>query len=642
MLNFPLPIEVAALREVCGRLRERSALADLDDGLHAAGHVVLEVAVEEPRAPVGGLEPEPDPAAAGEHEHVLEDGLRDVGGQRPAVVELAHRPGARRAAGDVAQRAHAHAGEGGAVQVHRVSQQRVGVVLGGDVGVVHHDDVDGPAVGHLDEVRAVAHRLVLAAEREPALAAVAGLARLRQEGRAGIRVRDAVEGGGQVHPTEGYELLVVVVVAVEQLGQRQQVELEPEEDELLRLGPRLRRVRLGRVGGAQLCGAHLAGVVAVSRGVDHRAGGQLDVFPDGRRGGGRQPGLGALVDQQRALLREARVLAEADGAHVDPVDAGGPRLGLPRDHRVPALAREGDERVGLLRHDVQAVGRDDGHGVPLELDLDGAAQRAGVDDAEAVAKAGLDLEGGVRREGRVAGGGARVGALAVDEDTVGGLAREAGGEPREDELGGDVHPVLEDDDVLGDVNVVPVAGRVVLQRLPDDEGAHHAVHLVQARVRVPEVGAGGLGQELVAEGAAVDDGALRDERHAVEPRRLLLRQPVPVDGLGVAREVHLEVHDDRVSAAHVDAGTGQLPVDRVHGALHAVREHAVVLVALRLVAGRAIAARRGEHGVHLLGEHVVACPRPGVLGAVTVARTQICLPSLRVGDLEGGEDEEAD
>lgn len=77
---------------------------------------------------------------------------------------------------------------------------------------------------------------------------------------------------------------------------------------------------------------------------------------------------------------------------------------------------------------------------------------------------------------------------------------------------------------------------------------------------MPEVGAGGLGEELVAEGAAVEHGALRDVGDAVEPRRPRLRQAVPVDGLGVARQPHLHVHPDRVPSAHLQQAEDPLRV----------------------------------------------------------------------------------
>lgn len=70
----------------------------------------------------------------------------------------------------------------------------------------------------------------------------------------------------------------------------------------------------------------------------------------------------------------------------------------------------------------------------------------------------------------------RGGALAVDEQRVGGLAGQPAGQAGQDELGVHVHPVLQEDDVLGQVEVVVLGvGRLGLL---DDERARYPVHLV--------------------------------------------------------------------------------------------------------------------------------------------------------------------
>lgn len=269
----------------------------------------------------------------------------------------------------------------------------------------------------------------------------------------------------------------------------------------------------------------------------------------------------------------------------------------------------------------------------LELHLDGAAERARVDEAEAVPAALQHLERGQRGPRRVPGGRVREPALAVDEKHVRRLPRQPGGQPREHELGGDVHPVLQEHGVLGQVLVVAVEVGVVVARLPDHQHARHPVHLVQPRVRVPEVGAGGLGDELVAEGGAEEHRTLGHPGDPVEPGGLVLRQPVPVDGLGVAGQPHPQVHLDHVADAHVDGGARELPVDGVHGPLHAVHGHALLGVAVGLHARRALLAGPRQSWVDLLGELVVAQAGLGVNGAVPVARPEVSLPLLAADDV---------
>lgn len=299
--------------------------------------------MEEPRAWVVGSEAEPNPAAAGQGHDVLERGVRHEGGQRLVVVQLPHRPGPLRAARHVTERAGAHAGEGGAVQVHGVGQRRVAVVPRVQVGLVDDDDVDGVAERDAHEVRALAHVLALAAPRQPLLVAEVRLAGLRQEGGVGLAVDDVVEDAGEGDGgAEGQEPAVVALV--ELVGARR--EAEPEEDEGVGLGAGAGAEPRVRLQGAQLRRAHVRLGPAVPDGVDDGARRQPPAAEqrgrrrrgeDVRRAPRRRPAVVAAVHEHGDLLGGAAALAEAHCAHVDPEGpAAGPLHGL--DHHVPALA----------------------------------------------------------------------------------------------------------------------------------------------------------------------------------------------------------------------------------------------------------------------------------------------------------------
>ena len=62
-----------------------------------------------------------------------------------------------------------------------------------------------------------------------------------------------------------------------------------------------------------------------------------------------------------------------------------------------------------------------------------------------------------------------------------------------------MEPLLGHDDVLREVVVIAQRVDVVGRRLPNDVGAEMAVAALEHDVRVPEVRAGGLGHEGVAE-----------------------------------------------------------------------------------------------------------------------------------------------
>lgn len=146
-----------------------------------------------------------------------------------------------------------------------------------------------------------------------------------------------------------------------------------------------------------------------------------------------------------------------------------------------------------------AVGGDDGHAVSLDGHLGRANGGEGVYHAEAVPSAGRDgeyLERRVRHESRV-----RVSELAaaVDEHRLGVLAGVDGQAAREALGGVLVQPVADQHDVRRQVEVVEVRVRVPRGRLPHDDAAVQPVNLLQAGVRMPEVGASVAGPLVSAE-----------------------------------------------------------------------------------------------------------------------------------------------
>lgn len=230
--------------------------------------------------------------------------------------------------------------------------------------------------------------------------------------------------------------------------------------------------------------------------------------------GGEPAGsAGVMEDGCRSGVERAaaeRLSAEGD---VEPVVAGA-FVGVDRD--VVPLTDGEEEAVDRLRVDRDHVGRDDRHGVVLEVDLEVVLGR-GVDDAEAMPLAGSQSD-----VGPLSGAGDGVLSETLEEDVVAEGRTGVLGD-FDKLIGGFVVVVRE-----GEGTEVDIVGK--RSRAVDYDGADDAVAVLGGEVRVIPACAVLLGAELVDSRTSLRrNGALGDAVGTVMQVGFLLVEAMPVD-----------------------------------------------------------------------------------------------------------------
>lgn len=241
-----------------------------------------------------------------------------------------------------------------------------------------------------------------------------------------------------------------------------------------------------------------------------------------------------------------------------------------------SLTGEGNDGVDGNRLHGLSVGGDQSQAMALDGQLGWAHGGEGVDDTEPVATSRRhreDLEG---RVGHEAGVGVPELALSVDQQRLGVLAS-VHGQSAGVSLGGVfVQPVADQHDVGGQIEVVQVTVGVPGRRLPDDDTPVETVHLLETRVRVPEVSSC-VSCPLVTERVSLLDGTLGDEGDSVVVLGSTLPDSVPVKSGLHALHVVLDVDDNLVVLADLNTGTGDHSVGGEHSTLDTIGQHALAV-----------------------------------------------------------------
>ena len=225
-------------------------------------------------------------------------------------------------------------------------------------------------------------------------------------------------------------------------------------------------------------------------------------------------------------LKDTVNAAVGPALDTNPIACGARLVGV--DYKVVALAGINNERGDFNRLNETAIARYHRQRVIIDGELDRTIQKSGVDEPKAVAVAVLDAKGGTRR--LVASGRERLlrGAATVDEHrcrlvvaVVVVVAGELG-------YGRLVDPIVDHDDVIGQIVIVQVSVRIVSVILAHDERAKYAIGALCAGMRMPEVSASVGRVKLVHKMSVRYDGTLGDEAHAVHVRRASLFEAVPL------------------------------------------------------------------------------------------------------------------